>query len=51
MEREVERRKSRPDVTDKAAKVCNENFAMGPKMERGSNFIRQNLAWATPGRR
>ena len=26
--------------------VCNENFGAVPKMERGSNFILQNLAWA-----
>ena len=26
--------------------TCNENFGTVPKMERGSNFILQNLAWA-----
>ena len=25
---------------------CNENFGTGPKMEQGSNFILQNLAWS-----
>ena len=35
-------------LIQKHVEVCNENFGTVPKMERGSNFILQNLA---PGRK